>query len=174
MPLVSLSNGIESRNSWITLALYRRRALTKKTEVSIALRRAIDKAVRRKPPGFAADAGAMHIECSGGVVSRCAGAVRRGTEDNTTRPGASRRANLWLVETVENRGKEIFSAARRKGVQRGKAREVYGLRRAVSCGRNQDWRRTELDLGSSKSLDDYHWPTTLGAEPKRARFMGRG
>jgi hypothetical protein len=41
----------------MTLALYRRRALTKKTEVSIALRRAFDKAVRRKPPAFAADAG---------------------------------------------------------------------------------------------------------------------
>jgi hypothetical protein len=44
---------------------------------------------------------------------------------------------VWLVETVENRGKEIFSAARRKGVQRGKAHKVYGLRRAVSCGRDK-------------------------------------
>jgi hypothetical protein len=41
----------------VTLVLYRRRAPTKKTEVSVVLRRAFDKAVRRKPPGFAADAG---------------------------------------------------------------------------------------------------------------------
>src|SRR5207245_5036381 len=100
--------------------------------------------------------------------------VRRGTEDNTTGPGASRSANLRLVKTVENRGNEIFSAARRKGVQRGKARKVFGLGTAVSCGRNQDWRRTELDPGSSKSLDDYHWPTTLGTKPKRAWLRGSG
>ncbi len=107
-------------------------------------------------------------------MSRCAGAVRRGTEDNATRPGASRSANLWLVETVENRGKGIFSLAIDKGVQRGKARKVYGFRRAVSCGRNQNWRRTELDLRSSKSLDDYHWPTTFGTKPKRVRLLGSG
>jgi hypothetical protein len=107
-------------------------------------------------------------------MSRCAGAVRRGSEDDATHPGASRSANLWLVETVENRGNVIFSAARHKGVQRGKARKICGLRRAVSCGRKQDWGRTELDLRSSKSLDDYHWPTTLGAKPKRVRLLGSG
>jgi hypothetical protein len=37
--------------------LYRRRAFTPKVEASRALRRAFDKAVRRKPAAFAADAG---------------------------------------------------------------------------------------------------------------------
>ena len=45
---------------------------------------------------------------------------------------------------------------------------------AGSCGnRGQGRWRTKLDLGSSKSLEDDHRPTTLGTEPKRARFVGR-
>jgi hypothetical protein len=86
----------------VTLVLYRRRAFTTKMEASGGLRRAFDKAVRTKPPARRTR-GAMDIEWSGGAMSRCAGAVRRGTEDNSTRPGASRSANLWLVGTVENR-----------------------------------------------------------------------
>ena len=44
----------------------------------------------------------------------------------------------------------------------------------VSCGNSGErgW-RTELDLGSRKSLDDYHLSATLGTEPKWARFLGR-
>ena len=56
----------------MTLELYRRRAFTREMAVSRVLRRAFDKAVRRKPPAFAADAGAMHIEWGEGAVSRCA------------------------------------------------------------------------------------------------------
>jgi hypothetical protein len=40
----------------VTLELYRRRAFTRKVEVSTALGRAFDKAVRRKPLAGAADA----------------------------------------------------------------------------------------------------------------------
>src|ERR1700737_5062415 len=122
----------------MTLVLYRRRAFAPKAEGSAGVRRAFDKSVRRKPPAWRTR-GAMHIEWSGGAMWRCAGAVRRGTEDNATRPGASRSAKLWLVETVENRGNEIFSAENHRGVPGGKARKIYGLRGAVSCGRNQDW-----------------------------------
>ena len=45
----------------------------------------------------------------------------------------------------------------------------------VSCGDSggKGW-RTELDLGSGKSLDDHHLSATLGTEPKWARFLGRG
>ena len=99
-------------------------------------------------------------------------AAREGRQHHS--PGSEQKGKPGVSGDCGESGKEIFSGARRKGVQRGKARKVYGLRRAVSCGRNQGWGRTELDLGSRKSLDDYHWPTTLGAEPKRARFMGRG
>ena len=42
----------------------------------------------------------------------------------------------------------------------------------VSCsGSDQKRWRTELELGSRKSLDDHHGAATLGTEPKRARFL---
>jgi hypothetical protein len=34
--------------------------------------------------------------------------------------------------------------------------------------------RTELELGSGKSLDDHHGATTFGTEPKRAQSRERG
>jgi hypothetical protein len=43
---------------------------------SMAHRHAFDKAVRRKPPVVAADAGPMQIQLREGAVSRCAEAVR--------------------------------------------------------------------------------------------------
>ncbi len=46
----------------MTLALYRRRAFRKEVCTSGVLRRAFDKAVRRKPPAVAADAGPMQIQ----------------------------------------------------------------------------------------------------------------
>ena len=44
----------------------------------------------------------------------------------------------------------------------------------VSCvdSGERGW-RTELDLGSSKSLDDHHATAAFGTEPKWARFLGR-
>jgi hypothetical protein len=45
----------------------------------------------------------------------------------------------------------------------------------VSCGDfgERGW-RTELDLGSCKSLDDRHAAATFGTEPKWAGFLGGG
>jgi hypothetical protein len=47
--------------------------------------RAFDKAVRRKPPVVAADAGPMEIQLWEGAVSRCAEAVQQSTTDDTGR-----------------------------------------------------------------------------------------
>jgi hypothetical protein len=117
----------------------------------------------------------MQIQWREGEVSRCAGVVRRSAEDNTACAGAGGNAQLSLRERVEKRKEEIGSGARRRGTERGEARKVFVLWEAVSCGsRDPDGGRTELDLGSRKSLDDDHRPTTLGAEPKRVRIMGRG
>ncbi len=69
----------------MTLALYRRRALRKKVRVSAVFWRAFDKAVRRKPPVVAADAGPMQIQLREGTVSRCTGALRQSTTDDTGR-----------------------------------------------------------------------------------------
>jgi hypothetical protein len=57
------------------------------------------------------------------------------------------------------------------GGQRQRVREM-GM--VVSCGDSGErgW-RTELELGSRKSLDDHHAAAAFGTEPKWARFLGR-
>ena len=57
----------------------------KKVHASTVLRRAFDKAVRRKPPVVAADAGPMQIQLWEGAVSRCPESVRQSTTDDTGR-----------------------------------------------------------------------------------------
>ncbi len=61
---------------------------------STVLRRAFDKAVRRKPPVVAADAGPMQIQLMEGAVSRCAEAVRQSTTDDTGRCKGDESAKL--------------------------------------------------------------------------------
>jgi hypothetical protein len=51
--------------------------------MSTGLWRAFDKAVRRKLPVVAADAGLMQIQLREGAVSRCAEAVRQSTTDDS-------------------------------------------------------------------------------------------
>ena len=55
----------------------------KKVYTSAVLRRAFDKAVRRKPPVVAADAGLMQIQLREGAVSRCAEGVLQSTTDDS-------------------------------------------------------------------------------------------
>ena len=52
---------------------------------------------------------------------------------------------------------------------------MRGIGIFVSCGDSGErgW-RTELDLGSRKSLDDRHAAATFGTEPKWAGFLGGG
>ncbi len=58
------------------------------------------------------------------------------------------------------------------GGERHRVREI-GI--VVSWGGSgeQGW-RTELELGSRKSLDDHHGAATLGTEPKRVPFLAKG
>ena len=43
----------------------------------------------------------------------------------------------------------------------------------VSCSDSDEpGRRTKLELGGGKSLEDHHGAATLGTAPKRARFLG--
>ena len=44
----------------------------------------------------------------------------------------------------------------------------------ISCGRGQERWRTELELSSGKSFDDCHRSATVGAAPKRLRFLSGG
>src|SRR5207237_7411650 len=69
----------------------------------------------------------------------------------------------------------IGVGARRTGAERGEPCEVSSCGRAVSCcSSDQQWWRTELELISGKSFDDLHRSTTLGATPKRVRFLSGG
>ena len=154
----------------MTLALYRRRAFGKEECTSTVLRRAFDKAVRTKPPVFAVDAGPMQIQWWEGAVSNCAGAMRRSAQDNSVWPGAGERVKASPIAGVEKREEAICSAARRRGTERGEARNVFVLGTAVSCGDRDRW-RTKLDLGSRKPFDDPHRSTALWAASQIVRVM---
>jgi len=56
-----------------TLVLYRRRAFTSVVKRKAVLRRAFDKAVRRKPLAFTADAGLWEFNAGAEAVSNSAG-----------------------------------------------------------------------------------------------------
>jgi hypothetical protein len=108
-------------------------------------------------------------------VSRCSRALRGSAEGKGARSEAGRTAKRWPGRGGKEREEEIGWAARRRGAERGEPRKVFGLWTVVSCSsRNRVWWRTELDLGSRKSLDDHHGATALGAEPKRAGLLGSG
>ena len=89
-----------------------------------------------------------------------------------------------VVEVEDDRGYKRFwgrdenffrgQGARRADRAEGRI-EVCGFGKLVSCGDSGErGRRTELDLGSGKSVDDHHAAATFGTEPKWARFLGRG
>jgi len=116
---------------------------------------------------IAADAGPMGIEWRKGAMSRCAGVVRRSTEDN-----AKCRWSASRTRVPENNGwkswkAEVCREARRREIARAEARKGFVMSMVVSCG-NRDWERwrTEFDFGSSESLDGRHRSTALGAKPK--------
>jgi hypothetical protein len=141
--------------------------------VSTVLRRAFDKAVRRKPPAVAADAGPMQIQWREGVVLRCAGAVRPSTAADTGSGKSDVGARLWRREGLRKRIDAVCRTGRQREAERVDARKGFVLWRVVSCGSSDEGRRrTKLDLGSSKPFDDRHRSTALGAESKIVCLIG--
>jgi hypothetical protein len=64
----------------------------------------------------------------------------------------------------------VCRRTKHKEMARAQTRKDFVMLIVVSCGnRDRERWRTELDLGSSESLDDRHRPTALGAQPKIAR-----
>ena len=108
----------------MTLALYRRRAFRKKPGTSTVLRRAFDKAVRRKPPVVAADAGPMQIQMREGVVWRCAGAERK-----STAVGAEREKSDVGVKLEHSRRRDdaVCRSKRHRDTERADARKGFVL-----------------------------------------------
>ena len=66
-----------------------------------------------------------------------------------------------------------YPAGRRRNADRAEARQEFELERVISCCSLEHRRRTELDFGSRKPLDDLHRTTTLGTAPK-SRTIFRG
>jgi len=64
--------------------------------------------------------------------------------------------------------------ARQRGANRAEAREEFELERVISCCSREHRRRTELDFGSRKPLDDLHRTTALGTAPKTKRVFSGG
>ena len=78
----------------------------------------------------------------------------------------SLRAKLEAGSLVDEQRKRT----RPVGAGRHRASEIG---KGVSCrGSGEPGGRTELELGRSQSLEDYHGAATLGTAPKRARFLG--
>ena len=67
-----------------------------------------------------------------------------------------------------------YPAGRRRNADRAEAREEFELERVISCCSREHRRRTELDFGSRKPLDDLHRATALGAVQKIGRVFGGG
>ena len=63
---------------------------------------------------------------------------------------------------------------RRRDANRAEAREEFELERVISCCSREQRRRTELDFGSRKLLDDLHRTTALGTAPKTKRVFSGG
>jgi hypothetical protein len=79
----------------------------------------------------------------------------------------------WL-EQILGQGQELFSGARHTRANRAERRiEVCGFGKLVSCGDSGvRGRRTELDLGRRKSLDDHHAAATFETATKGAGLLG--
>jgi len=83
----------------------------------------------------------------------------------------------WMVENGVTEGAKLESGQGQGGRGRSAVNraEFSSCGRAISCSiSDQQWWRTELELSSAKSFDDRHRSATLGATPKRVRFLGGG
>ena len=76
-------------------------------------------------------------------------------------------------EHSRRRDDMVCGTARHRETERAEAREGFVLERVDSCGSSDEsGRRTKLDFGSSKSFDDHHRCTTLGAASRMVGVLG--
>jgi len=94
---------------------------------SAALWRAFDKAVRRKPPVVAADAGPMQIQLWEGAVPRFAGTVREGTAANTEGEKGEVDSEFLRSGSSRKRKEAICRRARYTKTERADARKSFAL-----------------------------------------------
>ena len=135
--------------------------------------RAFDYSRLKEAARVAADAGPMQIQLWEEWVWRWTGDVQQSTAPNWGRRRVAEKSDMPQKGDLGKREKGIGWARRHKGRQRAEARKGFVMSMVVSCGDGIRGRwRTKLDLSSSKSFDDQHLPTTLGARPKITRTGG--
>jgi hypothetical protein len=102
-------------------------------------------------------------------------AVCPGDDEDGGDGRAGKRTERWCRAKgkLGEQGLSLLTRHTRAG--RGQARKLFGMERAVSCGSPEPGRwGTELDLGSSPSLDNDHGPAAVGTSPKRTGLLGSG
>ena len=99
----------------------------KRVCTSRVLRRAFDKAVRRKPPGVAADADPMQIQLWEGSVPRCAGTVRESTAAGGEREKSDVGAKFSRGDGSRKWKDAICRTARHGGTECADARKNWVL-----------------------------------------------
>ena len=73
---------------------------------------------------------------------------------------------------MKRREEAICPVSRQRDPERAKAREVFGLERAVSCRRTALGRRAKLDFRRGEPLDDLHRSTAVRAAVKVGGVFG--
>jgi hypothetical protein len=92
---------------------------------STVVRRAFDKAVRRKPPVVAADAGLMQIQLREGVVWTCAEVVRQSTTDDGGSWKGDESARLVRIRGLRKEKGAVCGTARRGETERAGTRKDF-------------------------------------------------
>jgi hypothetical protein len=124
-------------------------------------------------PWFAADADTMQIQLWESAVPSCAGTVRERTAAGSEREESGLGAKFSRKNGSRKWKGAVCRRARHRDTERADARKGFVLERVVSCGSGgESRRRTKLDFGSSKSFDDQHRSTTLGAESRNVGVTG--
>ena len=101
--------------------------MRKKVCTSTVLRRAFDKAVRRKPPAVAADAGLMQIQLWEGSVPSCAGTVHGSTAAGSEREESDIGAKFWRRDGSRKCKDAVGRTARRRKTERADAGKSFAL-----------------------------------------------
>lgn len=103
------------------------------------------------------------------------GAVCPGNDEDRGDGRAGKRTERWCRAKGKLGEEGLSLLTRHTRAGRGQARKLFGMERAVSCGSPEPGRwGTELDLGSSPSLDNDHGPAAVGTSPERTGLLGSG
>jgi hypothetical protein len=106
-----------------------------------------------------------------------ANSIGRGVMGKASGRGGQNEGRIGLVEVCARwqQAESVCGEEGRRTPPAGARPRVREVGIVISCGGSgKRRRRTELQLGGSKSLDENHGATALGTEPKRAGWLNEG